>query len=279
MENILRLFSLDLKKEIEQRIIRAKDIRLKRGLFGHIFTSKGDETLAVRAFQKDLELIFEIASESSIYAYLEDIREGFLTLRGGHRMGICGRAVRDGDKLINIKDISGINIRVAREVKGCGKKLSELILKGGIKNALIISPPGYGKTTVLRDTVRIIGDMRGFKPAVIDTRFELGAEYKGEAQLDIGERSFLLSGYMRKEGFLHGIRSLSSNLIVCDEIGSEEDVKWIEYGALSGVNVIATAHGKADTENLRLKSLFPLRVVLNPSGIIEKVYEGGGFNA
>lgn len=274
MDNILRLFSLDLKLKIEQCIIRAKDIRLKRGLFPVIFTEKGDETLEIRVFQKDLELILENASESSLYAYARDIREGFITLKGGHRMGICGRAVRDGDKLINLKDISGINIRVAREIKGCGEKLVGMILDGGFKNTLIISPPGYGKTTLLRDTARIFGNTSGFRPAVIDSRFELGAEYKGEAQLDIGARSFLLSGYTRKEGFLHGIRSLSSNLIICDEIGSEEDVKYLEYGVLSGVGVVATSHGKEDISNSMLKRYFPLRVLLNESGEIEKAYKG-----
>lgn len=272
MDNILRLFSLDLKFQIERSIIRAKDIRLKRGLFPVIFTSEGDETLETRAFQKDLELIFENATESSLYAYLDNVKEGFVTLRGGHRLGICGRAVREKNELINIKDISGINIRVAREVKGCAAGLVEMINRGGFKNTLIISPPGFGKTTLLRDAARIFGNTKGLKPAVIDSRFELGAEYKGEPQLDIGERSFLLSGYSREEGFLHGIRSLSSNLILCDEIGSGEDIKCLEYGALSGVGVIATAHGMSDVSDLRLKRNFPLRVLLNSKGEIHRVY-------
>lgn len=274
MDNILRLFSLDLKFQIERYLIRAKDIRLKRGLFPVIFTDEGDETLATRAFQKDLELIFENATESSLYAYIDNVREGFITLRGGHRLGICGRAVREKNELINIKDISGINIRVAREVKGCAAELVKIINHGGFKNTLIISPPGFGKTTILRDTARIFGNMKGCKPAVIDSRFELGAEYKGEPQLDIGERSFLLSGYTRRDGFIHSIRSLSSNLIFCDEIGSEEDVKSLEYGALSGVGVIATAHGGGDITNPLLKKYFPLRVLLDRQGKPGKFFGG-----
>lgn len=194
--------------------------------------------------KEELENTLSIATGNSLYSYMEDIREGFITLKGGHRMGICGRGVYEKERLLTLKDILFINIRVAREIKGGGERILPFIKNGDrILNTLIISPPGEGKTTLLRELARVTGNIPNMRVSVIDSRFEIGAQYKGIPSLDIGKRSFLLSGYSKKDGFYHGIRCLSSKVIIADELKGEEDFSAAEYGVGCGVSVIASAHG------------------------------------
>lgn len=228
--------------------------------------------------REDAENIVGNATESSLYSFMEDIREGFITIRGGHRMGIAGMAVYEKGRLSSIKDINYINIRIAREIKGAANDIKDKILAGDRPlNTLIISAPGGGKTTLLRDIARILGNTENMRVAVIDSRFEIGARYKGAAQLDIGERSFLLSGYAKKDGFSHAVRSLSSRVVLCDEI-SPEDAPELRFALNSGVSVIATAHGSgiSDIKNKFDASLFSRFVVLRDCGRYKRVFNGKG---
>ncbi len=244
------------------------DIRISAGMpiifMGMEKETHSEETITA----EDIGIVVGNATESSLYSFMDNIRDGFITLKGGHRMGIAGMAVNEKGKLISVKDICYINIRIAREIKGVAKEVKDKIISSGeIMNTLIISPPGGGKTTILRDISRILGNMENMRVSVIDSRFEIGAQYKGKAQMDIGKRSFLLSGYAKKDGFSHAIRSLSSRVIITDEI-AKEDFPLIDSAINSGVGVIATAHGKG-IEDVKRRfdiSLFSRFVIIENSG-------------
>jgi len=206
--------------------------------------------------QRDLYEIFNNICNYSVYARQNEIKNGFLTIRGGHRAGICGTAVRDGKTITNIRDISSINIRIANEHKDCSKFLFEnkTLFKGGL---LICGAPCSGKTTVIRDIGRILSTSYNRKVAVIDSRSEIAGTYKGIYQRDIGMCD-ILDGYSKKEGFEHSLRCLSPDVIICDEIGNSDDVISIENAINSGVEIIATAHCANNKELLKKDNLMSL---------------------
>ncbi len=268
MKNIISVFPKRLREHCEKiDFAGITDIRISAGaplIFMGI--SKELETNEILT-PEDVETIVGNATENSLYSFMDNIREGFITLKGGHRMGIAGMAVNEKGRLSSLKDICYINIRISREIKGLASGLENKIINSGeVLNTLIISAPGGGKTTLLRDISRMLGSIENMRVSVIDSRFEIGAQYKGRAQLDIGKRSFLLSGYTKEDGFSHAIRSLSSKVIISDEI-AKEDFPLIDYAANSGVGVILTAHGKS-IEDIKRKfdvSLFSRFVVIENS--------------
>ena len=184
-------------------------------------------------------------TKSSFYTFSEDIANGFITIAGGHRIGIAGTAVYENGGLKALKDISYINIRIAHELKGVGEGLFAKILKGDtVSNTLIVSPPGGGKTTLIRDLTRLVSDnMKKYRVAVIDERNEISATFMGEPQNEIGKRTDVLCGYSKSDGINRALRSMSPDLVVLDEIGGEKDSDAIMRCKYSGVNVIATMHG------------------------------------
>ena len=172
---------------------------------------------------------------------IEQLKQGFLTIRGGHRVGICGTVVMDHDKVKTIRHISGLNIRVAHEVKGCADILySRCTRMGKLIPTLIISPPGCGKTTLLRDMIRKISD-EGQTVGVVD---ELGACYQGVAQNDLGIQTDVMDACEKGQGMNMLIRSMAPDVIAVDEIGSKEDVEALFFCAYRGCSILATAHGK-----------------------------------
>lgn len=201
------------------------------------------------AAKDDINFILQKATCNSLYTYTEDIKNGFITIKDGHRIGVCGRAVYENGKLINIKDISALNIRCASEIKGVGSEIAKRIYDSGIlKNTLIVAPPKCGKTTVLRDVARILSLNKGMKTVVIDERDEIAAGFMGKNSNDVGERTFVMSGYLKKEGFSHAVRGMAPTLIICDEIGNEEDYKIIKDALLRGVKIVATLHGNSEKD-------------------------------
>ena len=214
--------------------------------------------------------------ENSIYSYQNQICSGFVTIRGGHRVGIVGNVIMQNGKITNINYISSLNFRIARQIRGCSSKILKYILdieNNTVYNSLIVSAPGGGKTTILRDTIRRISsgiediNFKGITVGVVDERGEIAAMYKGIAQNDIGLRTDVLCNVSKPIGMKMLIRSMAPKVIVADEIGSVEDTQAIGEIVCSGVKGIFTAHG-ATIEDLLLNK--GLNELLN-SHVIERI--------
>ena len=229
-----------------------------------------------------LDILLNV-SKNSIYAIQSDINNGFVIIRGGHRVGICGEVVYVDGKIKNVKNISSLNIRVARQVYGCADVvLSEIVKRGKVLNTLIVSPPGCGKTTLIRDIIRQISN--GKNVSLIDERGEIASVYNGVPCLDVGIRTDVMSNVNKSEGMKMMIRSMAPDVIATDEIGKKEDIVAIKEAVLSGVNVLFTMHGdsiKSILKNPNVKELLDLdifsKIIILSSGkvpgIVEKIYD------
>lgn len=191
-------------------------------------------------FEADASFILMKLSNNSLYAYDESIKRGYITTQGGHRVGITGTATVNGGKISSVRDICGFYFRIARNVIGCSLSVSSALVdsNGRVNNVLIVSPPGQGKTTLLRDCARYVSEL-GFKVCVVDERSEIS----------MSDRSVLpfcavLDGYPKGEGIVAGLRALSPDVMVIDEIGGKEDISQILQGLWAGTAFFATAHGK-----------------------------------
>lgn len=182
----------------------------------------------------------------SVHAHLSEITSGFITMPYGHRAGICGTAVMSEGKIINIRDISSISIRISRQIADVSRDMSARFAKsfGGL---LICGAPASGKTTFLRDMARLLSTEYSFTTSVIDTRNELSGSYRGKPQNDLGFSDILVS-YPRIKGIEHALRSLSPQIIICDEIGTKEDAEAILSATNSGVRFIASIHASTPKE-------------------------------
>ena len=258
-----------------------EEIRLRANKPLCIKTSKGTEIIEYTVSQQEILQAFEKICENSVYSYRKQICDGYITIRGGNRVGIVGSAVVDNGQVININYISSLNFRIAREKIGCSNKIIEDIInteQNTIYNTLIISPPGCGKTTLLRDIVRNISNgikilnFKGKTVGIVDERGEIAAMYKGIPQNDIGIRSDVIDNMPKPEAMRILVRSMSPDVIACDEIGSIEDVKAIDYAMCSGVKGIFTAHGKdieevnknSEISKKKKKKVFERIIKLNP---------------
>lgn len=195
---------------------------------------------------RELEECFKLICEYSVHSYQEEIRQGFVTLRGGHRVGLCGTGIVEKGTVSGMKEISSMNIRIAHQVTGVADELIRQLFLNGVHSVLIIGETGSGKTTLLRDLIRQLSDGKAGYPvkvAVIDERGELGAVWRGIPQNDLGLNSDIYHLYPKPKGMGLALRTLSPQVIACDEIGSEDDIDGILLSMNAGVCVIATAHG------------------------------------
>jgi len=239
----------------------------------------GNKIIADKA---DVQYIVDTVTNGSMYSVNETIKNGFVTVCGGHRIGFCGTAVRDNYGLKHIKNISSVCIRISREITGCATVVSnELYTDGRVSDILIVSPPGCGKTTMLRDICRMLGSgLLGYgcvKVGIADERSEIAAMYEGVAQNDVGDASFVCDGYEKAAAFMMMLRSMSPQVLATDEIGSKEDFAAIQSAQKSGVSVIATAHADSFEDlffkysNRKLKC-FDKIIFMRGKGKIEKIF-------
>lgn len=233
---------------------------------------------------KDMQEIMTYISNYSMYAYEDEIRQGFITIQGGHRIGVSGKVISEHDHVRSMKYISFLNIRLAHQVRGCADRvLPQLYDNGLFCHTLIVSPPGCGKTTILRDIIRQISDGCGGHPGcnvgVVDERSELAACYLGKPQNDVGMRTDVLDCCPKAEGMLMLLRAMSPQVIAVDEIGSRADIEALEYVMNCGCRLLATVHGSS-IEDLRSrpvlcrlveKKLFDRYIVLSNRGEMGRV--------
>lgn len=247
-------------------------------------TEKGSLTehpdLCRKLVREDLEYSFRAVCDYSIHSYKREISEGFITLEGGNRVGICGSAVTEDGMVTALKYVSGLNFRIAGQALGCAEEVCRLF-DDGLCSVLIIGPPMSGKTTIIRDMCRILG--KSHRVSVIDERGEIGAVYQGVPQNDVGELTDVFDGYPKATGIMTAVRVMSPEVIVCDEIGSSEDCYALLSSANTGVNIIASVHGRDLAGVSRRKYLgeiiengiFERYVMLGSGGRIGKIIGKG----
>ena len=206
--------------------------------------------------KQDIEESYRRICDFSIYSHQEEIKKGYITVQGGHRVGISGTAVLQQGQIATVREISSLNIRVARQVYGAANELLSRMGQDISKGLLIAGPPSCGKTTLLRDLARQLATGAGGIPkkvAIIDERGELAGTYCGIPQNDLGLCSDILDHYPKGEGMIQAVRALSPQFIFCDELGGQEDLEAVQQGLHAGAAMISTIHAGNIDDLLRKK--------------------------
>lgn len=282
IEHVTKILPFKFKEYIESLEYKEKitEIRLRVGGFVRAYLGKFEQVCDLTVTKQDLLKIISNISSNSIYSVQQDLNKGYITIEGGNRIGIAGEVVVLDGKIRNVKDISSMNIRISNEHVGCSDKiLDHILVDNCVKNSLILSPPGFGKTTLLRDIIRRLSS-EGFNISVIDERGEIAAMYEGASSLDLGPRTDVISFVDKAVGMQMAVRSLAPQVVCTDEIGNAQDVDAIKYLCKCGVSYVTTMHGKSieDIKNGALTELLnqgyiDTVIILGKNiGSIEKVY-------
>lgn len=240
MEHLLELFSDKYAAQLRNKELKKlEEIRLHTEQPVMLRFSDHEEELRSNLSQSDIDFIMNAACRQSIYAHTETLCKGYVTIEGGHRIGICGFGVMKDGQVQTIRNVSSICIRVANQIIGCANQLLPLI--NG--STLILGPPGAGKTTLLRDLVRQLSDKRKQRIALADERCELSAGAMGRPQLQIGRYTDVMLNIPKGSAAMLLLRTMNPQWIAMDEITSKEDLSAMEHIAYCGVHILATAHG------------------------------------
>ena len=228
---------------------RAEELRLRAGWPMTAVLPEGERPLGGPPVEgRELEQLVEIASRASLHTVLDQVRRGYLTFEGGHRIGLCGTAALREGEIHALRAISSANLRIARQVKGAAAPVLDGLCPGGrLADTLILAPPGLGKTTLLRDVIRSVSEGEGCTPlrvSLADERGEVAAMYSGRPQLEVGRRTDVAEGCPKAQGLMLLLRAMNPQVLAVDEITAPEDVGALITAAGCGVTLLATAHGE-----------------------------------
>lgn len=240
---------------------RIQEIRLRRGkkltvtafskeyflnCGGRLMNNPGD---SIDITSEDIETVYQRAFQNSLHSFHREIARGYITVQGGCRVGFCGTAILNPAKdyaVESVKNISSVNIRIAREIIGSGREIYSRCFSEGPTSLLIAAPPAGGKTTVLRDLSRLLGET--YRVSLIDERNELAATINGEAQNLIGAMTDVFNSYNKYEGIMTAVKVMTPQILICDEIGGREDYQALQYALNSGVKIVASCHASSIDE-------------------------------
>lgn len=245
----------------EDKQARSEELRLRVGRSMTAVFPQGELPLGKeKVTGRDLEQLLELASRASVHTVADQLRRGYLTVEGGHRVGLCGTPVLRDGQIHGLGRLSSAAVRVARQVTGAAVPVEQKLLAqdGTLCSTLILAPPGAGKTTLLRDLIRMASDGAGMAPqrvAVADERGEVAALWNGVPQLDVGERTDVLEGCPKAQALMMLLRAMNPQVLAADEITAPEDVAALISAAGCGVKLLATAHG-SDREDLSRRPLY-----------------------
>lgn len=306
-EELIKIFSKNIRQLLKQLQVdfdRVQEIRLRVNA-PLIMVYDNKEYYVARTGQlcrlveeaflvskNELRETMEYVSNYSLYAFEEEMKQGFITIQGGHRIGIAGKTIVDGNGIRTMKFISFLNVRLSHQIKGCASQVLPYLFEGGqVLHTLIISPPRCGKTTLLRDIIRQISNgtdtAPGMNVGVIDERSEIGACYQGVPQNELGIRTDILDCCPKAKGMMMLIRTMAPQVIAVDEIGTREDLEAIEYVMNCGCKLLATVHGSS-IEDIKTKPvlrklvqerIFERYVLLDNTGHIgniRQIYDARG---
>lgn len=278
-KEVLSFFPLGLVEQLKTHLDgNIQEIRLR--LNKDVCIMKNSKNIVLNGIITDEQMIDEIFAdicENSIYAHQDEINQGFVTIKGGNRVGICGTAVVENGKIISVKDITSLNFRVSRDFVGCAKKIMQKCLD----NIIIAGPPSSGKTTLIRDIARTLSSQNK-KVCVIDERFEISGTVD---EFDLGVMTDALKGYKKAYGISLALRTLSPQTIIFDEIGTLEECESVFESLNSGVNIVTTVHCDGEEQFFKrpvckklLESGFFNNIVFlgSTAGEIEKICEING---
>lgn len=303
-EEVLQVLPERLRQIVERSVadwntVQEIHIRLGKGI---AITANGRKELPNPNGQvvsrREFRELMEYISNYSLYAFEEEIKKGFLTIPGGHRVGVSGRAVTEDNEVKKLRNISFVNIRIAHEKKGCADAVMPYLLeKDRFLSTLLVSPPGAGKTTLLRDIVRNLasggnlagsGRMFGAKNvSVVDERSEIASCYMGVPQNDVGMFCDVLDACPKSEGIRMMLRSMAPEVIAVDEIGTGNEYEALTEALTSGCSLLATVHGdsirhireKPFLKQLLEERMFERIIILRQKehpGVIEGIFDAGG---
>ncbi len=259
MEYILKCLPTQLAKLIlEHNIQKLEEIRIRANKPVILKLGQVEIVLNYTITTNEIIGILQNICNNSIYTYQNQICNGFITLPGGNRVGIAGNVVIKDGQVSNISYIYSLNFRISHQINGASDNILKYVLdteNNTIFNTLIVSPPGAGKTTIIRDLAKRISNgineinFRGLDVSIIDERGEIAAMTKGITFNDVGIRTDVLDNVPKSIGIRMAVRSMAPKVIIADEIGNKDDVNIINYAICSGVKCIFTAHG-SDMEDL-----------------------------
>lgn len=283
-----------LEKEAPSVQDAVEEVRLAAGNPLFLYCRGEERLYSYRVAVEDVTHIVQVTSKYSLYAFEEELRHGYITVPGGHRVGLTGRAILEAGRVKRLCSLSSVNIRVARQVLDAARPLLPLLMGpggGSLYSTMIISPPRKGKTTLLRDLARLLSSgspgLMPLRVGVVDERSEICGSFQGVPQLDVGPRTDVLDACPKAEGMMMLIRSMGPQVLITDEIGRQEDVLALQEALKAGVTVITSAHGgsfrdlqgRPVLKEIITRGYFQRFVILaagSRAGTLEAVLDGEG---